>query len=188
MQYAFGFAVGFTVFNLMQACGGAPYLSEPIITPVNNPRKETSKAPNIDAELLEAVQQWKEDCETFSALHCGSFLNKIDAIQVVESFGPNEVGTIGRCSLSNYGFILVNRVVHIDVALLKRPVLLRAVLAHEMGHCAFLKNHVKDSTHLMAPYVISEKVLDTQLPAMLQRFYTDIQSNNLPDVGVFKDD
>lgn len=181
-------AMTLTIFNFVQACGQAPFLADPIVTPVDNPRTESQRGPTVDPALLEAVQQWKEDCLKFSALHCGSFYNRVTAIKVIKDFGPDERSTIGRCNLRTYGLIVFDRVVYIRADMLKTKHVLRAVLAHEMGHCAFLKGHVEDRTHLMAAYLENEYNLGTLLPAMLQKFYADVQANNLPGIGGVSDD
>lgn len=175
-----------TMFNLILACG-APQLDNPTVTPVDNPRTDTQTAPEIDPELLEAVQQWKEDCYTFSALHCGSLFNRIDSIRLVDGYAKDDdATTIGQCKLQTYALIVVRREVTIKRSLLKSPVTLRAVLAHEFGHCIFLRNHVEDDENLMSPYILPQKVLDEHLPAMLQEFYRQIQANELPKIGAFE--
>jgi len=177
-----------TIFNLAMACG-APRLGEPVVTPVENPRKETQIVPDIDPELLEAVQQWKEDCYKFSMLHCGSLLNRVDSIKLVNTYKEDEKGesTVGQCNLKTYGMIVMYRKVTLRRDLLTKPNSLRAVLAHELGHCVFLRNHVEDERdNLMAPYILPEKVLDEQLPAMLQRFYQQIEAGELPKIGAFE--
>lgn len=183
MHTAVYLALSLTVFNALQACGMAPHLAEPIVQPVDNPRTQTQRGPHVEPALLEAVQVWKEDCATFSALHCGSFLNRVDSISTVVDFGEEDKYTLGRCLLRSYGLIVTERRIQIRADLLKYPATLRAVLAHELGHCAFLKNHVDDESHLMAPYLLHEKTLGSILPVMLQRFYADIQANNLPSIG-----
>lgn len=176
-----------TLLNLAIACG-APRLDEPSVTPVSNPRKATQQTPEIDEELLEAVQQWKEDCYKFSSLHCGSLFNRVDSIKLTSTYEEEKKGEypLGQCKLKTYAVIVVRREITIRRDLLKSPNSLRAVLAHELGHCVFLRNHVENEReNLMAPYMLPEKVLDAQLPTMLQRFYQQIEANELPKIGVF---
>lgn len=182
------FSLALTIFNLLQACGAAPDLAEPRRRPVENPRTQSEAEPPIDPRLLEAVQVWKEDCTSMSALHCGSFFNRITSIKVVKEFKDEAQAVLGRCTLRGYGVVTVYRDIQILESVLDKPLTLRAVLAHEMGHCAFLKHHVNKDVHLMAPYVMSEKFLEMYLPKLLQEFYTDLQSNNLPSIGVIYDE
>lgn len=159
------------------------------MTPVDNPRTQTSQPPEVDAELLEALQQWKEDCYQLSAMHCGSLLNKLDSIKVVEEYrdtaGNLEAFTIGQCRILTYGAIVVSRKLTIRRDVLKRRSTLRAVMAHEMGHCIWLLAHIEDEKHLMSPFILGEKTLDQQLDTMLAKFYQDITAGNLPFLGAF---
>ena len=159
-----------------------------MVTPVDNPRKDTQIAPEIDPELSEAVQQWKEDCYKFSMLHCGSLFNRVDSIKLVNDYKEDKEGeyTLGQCKIQTYALIVVRREITLRRELLDKPSSLRAVLAHELGHCVFLRNHVENErNNLMAPYILPQKVLDAQLPAMLQRFYQQIEADELPKIGAF---
>lgn len=180
-----------TLLNLAIACGTPP-MDTPSVIPVDNPRTQTSQPPVVDDELLEAVQQWKEDCYRLSQLHCGSLLNKVDSITVVEGYkepdGKPSPFTIGQCRVYNYGPIVTQRTVTIRRDVLLHKNTLRATLAHEMGHCIWLLDHTEDETHLMAAFIMSEKVLDRKLNEMLARLYRDISAGSLPTLGVFDND
>lgn len=180
-----------TLLNLAIACG-APPMDSPVVTPVDNPRTETSRPPLIDPDLLEAVQIWKADCYRLSQMHCGSLLNKVDSIRVVENYkdktGKVESYTIGQCRLSAFGPIVTHRALTVRRDILKYPNTLRAVMAHELGHCIWLLDHVEDETHLMAPYIMGETTLNSQLDSILTRFYRDITAGNIPHIGGVNDE
>lgn len=166
----------FAAFLFIQACSTSPQLGEPVVGPaVPGEASETT----TDEALLEALQQWKADCYVFSAYDCRRLAERVDSIQVQEL----EDGTIGTCKIATIGSIVFTRRVYIDPVVLQDKTTLRAVLAHEMGHCALLINHVTtDDSHLMAPYMLPPKVLEARLPAMLARFYADAQAKVLPGI------
>lgn len=168
-------------FLFIQACGALPELAEPRVEPAPpgtaDPVGQTG--PDVDPRLLEAMQVWKEDCQRYSALDCKGLADLLTAVKV----GTLERGTLGVCHLKMGPFVVVQRDITITPDILDRPLYLRAVLAHEVGHCALLVAHVtsKDG-HLMAPYMQPERVLATQLPTMLQQFYADVQAKVLPTI------
>jgi len=161
---------------LMTACGSASNMAEPTVS--NEPAPTTGGA-DVDLQLLEGIQVWKEDCQRYSSYNCARLLESVDRIRV----GRLEDGTLGQCNLWTLALIVTRREVVIRPEIAANPAALRAVLAHELGHCALLLNHVtSDASHLMAPYLSVDSTLEARLPAMLQRFYADAQANTLPRI------
>ena len=179
-------ALYLTLFNAVTACGTVSNKDLTIRPPVDNPRAETHQPPEIDAELRDAVNDWLSDCQIYSSLHCGSYLNKIDSIKVVDAYEEGAEDTIGRCQLyQNYTWQIVQRDVTIRRDILTHPYTLRATFAHEMGHCAFLLEHdASEPNLLMNPYVPAEVTLMQKLDWMLTKFYMGLRMGTLPRIGI----
>ena len=127
---------------------------------------------------------WLKDCQEHSNLHCGSFLNRIDSIKVVDKYEAGSEDTVGRCQLyQNYSLIITRRDVTIRRDVLDYPYTLRTVFAHEMGHCAFLLDHDESEPNLlMNPYVPEEYRLSQVFDWMLTKFYMGIRMGTLPRI------
>lgn len=165
-------------FLFIQACGSPSNLAEPVVLP-GEAKPVGQAGPDVDPELLEALQVWKEDCYKYSSFDCKAVLDSLTSVKVVEL----EKYTLGQCELRTSGFVVVRRDVKIAPSILAHPLYLRAVLAHEVGHCAFYLDHVtNDDEHLMAPYMQPERVLEKKLPAMLQQFYAQAKAQTLPRI------
>lgn len=164
---------------LLAACGTTGNMAEPVVNSDTPPPAESSTA-TIDPLLLEAIQVWKENCRTYSRYDCAALLLRVDTIKV----GKLEQGTLGTCKLWETAFIITRREITIAPDVVRKPMLLRAVLAHELGHCALLLNHVtSDNSHLMSPYLSTDtRVLEALLPTMLQRFYAEAQDKLIPTI------
>lgn len=182
-------AIYLTLINAALIACGTTNAKDVTTQPVDNPRQETSKPVQIDDELILPVQSWVDDCVRYSSLHCGSLLNKIDAVKVVDEF-EDSPETIGRCVLThNYVWRIMKREVSILRSILDKPYTLQAVLAHEFGHCIFLLEHDEsDPKRLMQPSVDYEYKLEKTFDLMIRKFYAELFLGVLPRIEGFDDE
>lgn len=177
-------ALYLTLLNVLLIACGTTEARDTTTKPVDNPRLETAKEVHIDTELREAVGQWLDDCNAYSDLLCGSLLNRMDSIKVVDSYEDDSPLTVGRCLLSsNWTFHIIKREITIRRDILDMPYTLRTVLAHEFGHCIFLLDHDEsDPKRLMQPQVDYEIFLEKNFDFMIRKFYTELLWANLPRI------
>lgn len=141
------------------------------------PEEELPKG--IAPELQDTVTGWVNDCYSMGYyIDCEAARDKVDTYTVLDSYDDKD--TVGRCNLFGYGAHITRRVVSVRRDILDEPNTLRAVFAHEMGHCAFLIDHAKDG--LMAPYIPAEQTLEKKLGYMLRTFYAELFTASLPRI------
>lgn len=179
-----------TLLNALLIACGTTADKDTTTRPVDNPRLETAKEVHIDTELKGAVGQWLDDCNTHSDLLCGSLLNRVDSVKVVDAYEDDSPMTVGRCVLTtNWTFHLVKREVTIRRDILSMPYTLRTVLAHEFGHCIFLLDHDEsEPKRLMQPQVDFEIFLERDFHFMIRKFYTELFWANLPRIEGYEND
>lgn len=164
-----------TLLVLLTACGTT---KDYVQQEPQAPQEELPKG--IAPELQDAVKEWVNDCYSLSySLDCDAARDTVDTYTVVDSY-KGDKDTVGRCDLYGYGPYIARRVVSVRRDILDDPNTLRAVFAHEMGHCAFLIDHTKDG--LMAPYMLGEQTLEKKLGYMLRNFYAELFTASLPRI------
>lgn len=160
-----------TLLVLLTACGTTKDYVE------QEPQEEPPKG--IAPELQDTVNEWVNDCYSMGYyIDCEAARDKVDTYTVLDSYDDKD--TVGRCNLFGYGPYITRRVVSVRRDILDDPNTLRAVFAHEMGHCAFLIDHTEDG--LMAPYIPAEQTLEKKLGYMLRTFYAELFTASLPRI------
>lgn len=157
------------------ACGTDDIFQQPptYTTPTNR-IYET----DIDEELELFVTLFMRDCEA-RRTDCKKKLERIKEIKVVDmpdlDKTDNEI-VIGLC----YDNIF-NRRVHINRAIIDHTDrYLQALMYHELGHCMYGLDHLKESDRLMSPAMPSIMVLIQDWPELVEEFFAAIREENGP--------
>ena len=123
----------------------------------------------VDGALVPEIDRWMQDCrQNLPAYRCTT--SKIDEIVLVDELGGN---TIGQCEvMSEWKGVHYEetRVILIDRNVALGSYTMRALIAHELFHCAFnVYEHTESG--LMAPRSLFEWELKARWPELITEAY-----------------
>jgi len=157
------------------ACGTQELFEStpPYTTPVNKTYKT-----EIDEILYPFVAMFLKDCEA-RRTDCKKKLERIKEIKVIDMPDLNESDNeivIGLCYDT-----LLNRRVHINRIIIDfSNQYLQALMYHELGHCMYNLDHLKQPDKIMSPEMPSLLVLMSQWEELVEELFVAIRKGNGP--------
>lgn len=138
--------------------------------------KETAEEP-IDPRLQRFVDAFLTDC-TARRKDCVQALARIDSIKVVDRLPDfvqkEDAEVIGRCYIS----FRRRRIEVIKETLFQPDRYMRALIYHEIGHCAYDLEHVPEDDVLMAEHMPGMPALVFKWKELLDGFFAEIAKKN----------
>lgn len=131
---------------------------------------------SVDSRLQRFVTEFFLECSARRS-DCKKALASIESIQVVDKlsdFDPGDEGVIGRCYISLYR----KKIEILKEVLWKPDRYIKALVYHEIGHCAYNLDHVRETDELMSEYMPGMPALVFRWEAMLAQFFLEIRQKN----------
>jgi len=134
--------------------------------------------------LSKYVREYVKYSKKYNVYDEDDFL-KLEFIKIVDN---NEVlkdkNVLGFCMIKGLFFnktrIIISSRIYIrerDYEDLKNTEEFRWLMFHELSHCFYYSEHIKDSNQLMNPYI--GEVSKEKLDSMIRRYFRELQKNKL---------
>ena len=132
---------------------------------------EAPEVQNIDGKLRPYFEEFRQVCKTRRA-DCDDSLNKIKSVSVSPVFPPEGKDALGLCYLGRkYNWIIVHS------SMLERfHEELRALMFHEIAHCAYGLDHVPEKNKLMSEYMPLPSTIIYEWDRLVDEMFTQIKT------------
>ena len=123
----------------------------------------------VDGALVPEIDRWMQDCrQNLPAYRCTT--SKIDEIILVDELGGDRIGECEVSSGWEGAHYVETRVIRIERGVALGSYTMRALILHELMHCAFdIYNHTEKG--LMAPRSLHEWELKARWPELITEAY-----------------
>lgn len=132
----------------------------------------TSERQIVDSRLLEHMEAFRADCKLYRD-DCDSRIATVSSLAVVQSFDPDASvppDAIGLCLLQ-----LPSVRIEIQAEQLYAPAAyLRAIVYHELAHCAYYLQHVERKGTLISPHIPDRIILKLEWDRLVTELFAEI--------------
>jgi hypothetical protein len=132
---------------------------------------EAPEIQTVDTRLRVYFEEFRQVCKT-QRTDCDTSLDKIKSVTVSPAFPPDLKDALGLCYLGNkYNHI----VVHSSV-LERFWQEQRALMFHEIAHCAYGLDHVSEHNKLMSEYMPLPSTIIYEWDRLVDEMFTQIKT------------
>lgn len=130
----------------------------------------------IDERLLPYIQEFKEDCSRFRA-DCERALDRVHSITIHKAFPVSQhlsEDTIGICQFSGSKNWIMIKEDALDLFYQQ----IRALMYHELAHCAYELPHVTQKDRLMSPELPKSSALIYNWKGLVEEMFKQVEERH----------
>lgn len=138
--------------------------------------EEPPRVQRVDDRLTSYIDDFKKDCAKYRS-DCEEALSNIQSFAVYKSFPVSQElseDTIGICQITGFkNYIMVK-----ETALEMFHQQIRALMYHEIAHCAYELKHVAESEKLMSAYLPGYAALIYNWDRLVEEMFKQVEERH----------